>query len=63
MELLVLDQICSDIGLRVVKVIVLGMCYMWKCLGLGRLYDIFVKMGWLKEFLMEDKLNFFFMWM
>ena len=63
MELLVLDQTRSDIGLRVVKVIVPGMRHMWKRLGLGRLYDIPVKMGWLKESLTEDKLNPFPMWM
>ncbi len=63
MELLVLDQTRSDIGLRVVKVIVPGMRHMWKRLGLGRLYDIPVRMGWLKESLTEDKLNPFPMWM
>ena len=63
MELLVLDQTRSDIGLRVARVIVPGMRHMWKRLGLGRLYDVPVKMGWLKESLTEDKLNPFPMWM
>ncbi|NER03877.1 MAG: TOMM precursor leader peptide-binding protein [Okeania sp. SIO3C4] len=63
MELLVLDQTRSDVGLRVAKVIVPGMRHMWKRLGLGRLYDVPVKMGWLKESLTEDKLNPFPMWM
>ncbi|MDY7005528.1 MAG: TOMM precursor leader peptide-binding protein [Cyanobacteriota bacterium] len=63
MELLVLDQTRSDVGLRVAKVIVPGMRHMWKRLGLGRLYDVPVKMGCLKESLTEDKLNPFPMWM
>jgi ribosomal protein S12 methylthiotransferase accessory factor len=36
---------------------------MWKRLGLGRLYDVPVSMGWLKETLTEDELNPFPMWM
>ncbi len=63
MELLVLDQTRADIGLRVAKVIVPGMRHMWKRLGAGRLYDIPVKMGWLKESLTEEQLNPFPMWM
>ncbi|MGB3512306.1 MAG: TOMM precursor leader peptide-binding protein [Microcoleaceae cyanobacterium] len=63
MELLVLDQTRSDVGLRVAKVIVPGMRHMWKRLGLGRLYDIPVKMGYLKEALTEEQLNPFPMWM
>ncbi|NEP72425.1 MAG: TOMM precursor leader peptide-binding protein [Okeania sp. SIO2G4] len=63
MELLVLDQTRSDIGLRVAKVIVPGMRHMWKRLGLGRLYDVPVKMGCLKESLTEEQLNPFPMWM
>lgn len=63
LELLVLDQTRADIGLRVAKVIVPGMRHMWKRLGAGRLYDVPVKMGWLKEPLKEDELNPFPMWM
>ena len=63
MEMLVLDQTRPDIGLRVARVIVPGMRHMWKRLGAERLYDIPVKMGWLKESLTEDKLNPFPMWM
>ena len=63
MELLVLDQTRSDVGLRVAKVIVPGMRHMWKRLGLGRLYDVPVKMGCLKESLKEEELNPFPMWM
>ncbi|MGK7942412.1 MAG: TOMM precursor leader peptide-binding protein [Crocosphaera sp.] len=63
MEMLVLDQTRPDIGLRVAKVIVPGICHMWKRLGAGRLYDVPVSMGWLKEPLKEDELNPFPMWM
>ena len=63
MEMLVLDQTRPDIGLRVAKVIVPGMRHMWKRLGAGRLYDVPVSMGWLKEALTEDELNPFPMWM
>ncbi len=63
MEMLVLDQTRPDIGLRVAKVIVPGMRHMWKRLGSGRLYDVPVKMGWLKESLTEEQLNPFPMWM
>jgi ribosomal protein S12 methylthiotransferase accessory factor len=63
MEMLVLDQTHPDIGLRVAKVIIPGMRHMWKRLGTGRLYDVPVSMGWLKEALTEDELNPFPMWM
>ena len=63
MEMLVLDQTRPDIGLRVAKVIVPGMRHMWKRVGTGRLYDVPVKMGWLKEPLTEEQLNPFPMWM
>ena len=63
MEMLVLDQTRPDIGLRVAKVIVPGMCHMWKRLGAKRLYDIPIKMGWLKQPLKEAQLNPFPMWM
>ncbi|WP_413172613.1 TOMM precursor leader peptide-binding protein [Anabaena azotica] len=63
LEMLVLDQTRPDIGLRVAKVIVPGMRHMWKRLGTGRLYEIPIKMGWLKESLSEDQLNPYPMWM
>ncbi|AFZ04555.1 TOMM precursor leader peptide-binding protein [Calothrix sp. PCC 6303] len=63
MEMLLLDQTRPDIGLRVAKVIVPGMRHWWSRLGAGRLYNIPVKMGWLKETLTEDELNPFPMWM
>ena len=57
MEMLVLDQTRPDIGLSVVKVIVPGMRHFWARFGAGRLYDVPVKLGWLKEPLKEDELN------
>ncbi|MEH2326904.1 MAG: TOMM precursor leader peptide-binding protein [Nostoc sp.] len=63
MEMLVLDQTRADIKLRVVKVIVPGMRHWWRRLGSGRLYNIPVNMGWLKQPLKENQLNPFPMWM
>lgn len=63
MEMLVLDQTRPDIGLKVVKVIVPGMRHFWKRLGSGRLYEVPVQLGWLKEPLKENQLNSFPMWM
>jgi len=63
LEMLVLDQTRADVGLRVAKVIIPGIRHMWKRLGAGRLYDMPVKMGWLKEPLTEEQLNPFPMWM
>jgi ribosomal protein S12 methylthiotransferase accessory factor len=63
MEMLVLDQTRPDIGLKVVKVIVPGMRHFWKRLGEGRLYEVPLQMGWLKELPQEDQLNPIPMWM
>ena len=63
MEMLVLDQTRPDIGLKVVKVIVPGMRHFWKRSAAGRLYDIPVEMGWLKESMSEDNLNPIPMWL
>jgi ribosomal protein S12 methylthiotransferase accessory factor len=63
MELLVLDQTRPDIGLKVVKVIVPGMRHFWQRLGSGRLYEVPVQLGWLKQPLQENQLNPFPMWM
>lgn len=57
MEVLVLDQTRPDIGLNVVKVIVPGMRHFWKRWGHGRLYDVPVKLDWLKEPRKENQLN------
>ena len=63
MEMLVLDQTRPDIGLKVVKVVVPGLRHFWKRLGSGRLYEVPVQMGWLKEPTSEEQLNPFPMWM
>ena len=57
MEMLVLDQTRSDIGLRVARVIVPGMRHFWKRLAPGRLYQVPVQLGWLEEAMAEEELN------
>ncbi|MEM8639706.1 MAG: TOMM precursor leader peptide-binding protein [Cyanobacteria bacterium P01_G01_bin.54] len=57
LELLILDQTRPDIGLKVVKVIVPGLRHYWKRLGLGRLYDVPVQMGWRSTPSAESELN------
>ncbi|MCP2729478.1 TOMM precursor leader peptide-binding protein [Limnofasciculus baicalensis] len=57
LETLVLDQTRPDIGLNVVKVIIPGMRTFWSRFGPGRLYDVPVKLGWLKESLPEAEMN------
>lgn len=57
MEMLVLNQTRPDIGLPVVKVIVPGMRHFWTRFAPGRLYDVPVRMGWLKQATSEEDLN------
>ncbi|HLP44618.1 MAG TPA: TOMM precursor leader peptide-binding protein [Candidatus Kapabacteria bacterium] len=57
LETMVVDMTRPDVGLNVVKVIVPGLRHFWKRLAPGRLYDIPVKMGWLKRSLKEEELN------
>ncbi len=57
LEMLVLDQTRPDIGLPVVKVIVPGLRHFWARLATGRLYEVPVKLGWLKRPLTEEQLN------
>lgn len=57
LEALVLDLTRPDIGLPVVKVIVPGLRHFWKRLAPGRLFDVPVKMGWLKKPLKDEELN------
>ena len=57
MELLVLNQTRADVKMPVVKVIVPGLRHFWARFAPGRLYDVPVKMGWLKRPLREDELN------
>ena len=63
MEILVLDQTRPDVGLNVVKVIVPGLRLFWRRLDAGRLYDVPVQLGWLKEPLPEEKLNPIPLWL
>jgi len=63
LETLVLDQTRPDIGLSAVKVIVPGLRHFWPRFGPGRLYDVPVRMGWLRKAREEHELNplsFFF---
>lgn len=54
---LMLDLTQPDIGLPVVKVIAPGLRHFWRRTAEGRLYDVPVKMGWLKEKNTEETLN------
>lgn len=57
LEVLVHDQTRPDLGLNVVKVVVPGLRHFWRRLGPGRLYDVPVKLGWIKQPHREDQLN------
>jgi ribosomal protein S12 methylthiotransferase accessory factor len=57
MEMLVLDQTRPEIGLPVAKVIVPGLRHFWPRLAPGRLYDVPVRLGWLRRRLAEEELN------
>jgi bacteriocin biosynthesis cyclodehydratase domain-containing protein len=57
MEMLVLDQTRSEIGLPVAKVIVPGLRHFWARFAPGRLYDVPVRLSWLSRPLTEDELN------
>ncbi|MFG2820587.1 TOMM precursor leader peptide-binding protein [Kitasatospora sp. NPDC048365] len=57
MEFLVLDQTRPDVGLPVARVIVPGMRHFWARYAPGRLYDVPVELGWLKEPTPESELN------
>jgi ribosomal protein S12 methylthiotransferase accessory factor len=57
LEMLVLDQTRPDIGLPVVKVIVPGLRHFWARYAPGRLYDVPVQLGWLRQPLQEAELN------
>lgn len=56
-EVLVLDQTRSDVGLPVVRVIMPGMRHFWARLAPGRLYDVPVALGWLPAALSEEQMN------
>lgn len=57
MEILVLDQTRSDLGMPVAKVIVPGLRHFWARFAPGRLYDVPVQMGWLEKPRKEEELN------
>ncbi len=57
LEVLVLNQTRPDMDLPVARVIVPGMRHFWPRFAPGRLYEVPVKMGWLKKPLREKDLN------
>jgi ribosomal protein S12 methylthiotransferase accessory factor len=57
LEVLVLDQTRPDLGLRVVRVAVPGLCHFWRRLGFERLYQVPVERGWLGQPLTPEQLN------
>jgi ribosomal protein S12 methylthiotransferase accessory factor len=57
LEMLVLDQTRSEVGLPVVKVFVPGLRHYWNRYAPGRLYDIPVELGFIKQKLKEEELN------
>ena len=57
LEVLVLDQTRSDIGLSVVRVLIPGLRHYWARLAPGRLYDVPAQLGWVERTLREDELN------
>jgi bacteriocin biosynthesis cyclodehydratase domain-containing protein len=57
LEVLLLDQTRKEAGFPVVKAIVPGMRHFWSRHAPGRLYDVPVNLGWLKEARNESELN------
>lgn len=57
MEVLIANQTRPDIGLPVAKVIVPGLRHFWPRYAPGRLYDVPVRLGWLKTPTFEEDLN------
>jgi ribosomal protein S12 methylthiotransferase accessory factor len=57
LEMLLVDQTRPDLGLPVVRVVVPGLRHFWRRLAPGRLYDVPVQMGWLREPLTEEQMN------
>ncbi|QTL37476.1 YcaO-like family protein [Pseudoalteromonas viridis] len=56
-ELYALDITTQDTLVPCVKMIAPGMCHFWRRTGQKRLYDVPVKMGWLKQKHTESELN------
>jgi oxazoline/thiazoline synthase len=57
LEVIVLDQTRQDVGLPVVKVIVPGLRHFRPRFAPGRLYDVPLRLGWVKNPLREEDLN------
>jgi ribosomal protein S12 methylthiotransferase accessory factor len=57
MDFLVLDQTRLDIEVPVARVIVPGMRHFYRRFAPGRLYDVPVKLGWLRRQMPEAELN------
>ncbi len=57
LEIFVLDQTRSDVGLPAVKVIVPGLRHFWPRFGPGRLFSVPVVMGWRMTPMTELELN------
>jgi ribosomal protein S12 methylthiotransferase accessory factor len=57
MEMLLVDLTRPDVNLHVVRVIVPGLAHFWPRFGTKRLFDVPVKMGWIKTPNLEKDLN------
>jgi oxazoline/thiazoline synthase len=57
MEMLLVDLTRPDVNLHVVRVIVPGLAHFWPRFGTKRLFDVPVKMGWIKTPNLESDLN------
>ncbi|MGQ7847271.1 TOMM precursor leader peptide-binding protein [Granulosicoccus sp. 3-233] len=57
LDTLVLDQTRPDVGLPVTRIVVPGLRHFWARFAEGRLYDVPVQQGWLREPLTENQLN------
>ncbi|MBD2354970.1 TOMM precursor leader peptide-binding protein [Tolypothrix sp. FACHB-123] len=57
LEILVLEQTRSDIGMSVVKVVVPGLRHFWAQFAPGRLYQVPINLGWLTAATQETQLN------
>lgn len=57
LELLVVDKTRPDIGLSVVQTIIPGLRHFWPRFAPGRLYEVPVALGWMRQPLEEAALN------
>lgn len=57
LELVVVNKTRPDTGVKVAHVIVPGLRHFWPRFGKGRLYDVPLKLGWLKKSPYEKALN------